>query len=309
MKTFILKWNPAISSVSMEDMRLAITDAWDSLDSDFNWSVYEWEKAKKGDRVFMLRVGRGKTGIMASGYFSSDPYEDDDWRGSDEKRHYSEIIFDFMLYPLGNKILDPKTLQKEIPSVDWKGGHSGILITEEESCKLEKVWNNFLKENDYLFDPIPKNTIFHSLLIRTWGIAFNAHKGQVDKAGKDYFQAHIMDVFDKVDTLYGEDENVCITEVVALLHDVVEDTDWTFEKLKDQGFTKEILEALACVTKQNGEDYDHFVERAKGNRYAKAVKIADLKSNMDVTRLNEISDVDVERLRKYHKAFKYLTAE
>ena len=308
MKTIILKWNPAISSVTMEDMQWSISETWDTLDSDFNWSIYDWEKAEKGDRVFMLRVGRGKVGIMASGWLSSDIYEGDDWRGTDEKRRYADILFDVMIYPQRNNILDTKTLQKEIPSVDWKGGHSGVVISDEEASKLESVWHNFLKENDDLFQPETENT-FNSLLVRAWGIAINAHKGQVDKAGKNYFEAHILDVFNKVDSIYDEDENVCVTEIVALLHDVVEDTDWTIEKLREQGFTDDILDALACVTKKDGENYEQFVERAKANRFAKAVKIADLKSNMDVTRLNEITDVDVERLRKYHRAYKFLNAE
>ena len=109
--------------------------------------------------------------------------------------------------------------------------------------------------------------------------------------------------------LYDEDYNICITDVVALLHDVVEDTDWTIDALREQGFTEEILEALMCVTKKEGESYGRFVERSKANRFAREVKIADLRSNMDITRLNEITDKDVERLRKYHKAYKFLTAE
>lgn len=308
MKTIILKWNPAISSVSMQDMQWAVQDTWQTLDSDFNWSIYEWEKAEKGDRVFMLRVGRGKTGIIASGWLASNPYEGDDWRGSGEKRYYADILFDTMIYPMRNNILDTKALQAEIPTVDWKGGHSGVVITDEEAEKLEELWKSFLKENSDLFEPDASNT-FKSLLVRAWGIAFNAHKGQVDKAGSDYFTSHIEDVYNKVKPIYDEDENNCITEIVALLHDVVEDTDWTMEKLGEQGFSDEMLDALACVTKKEGEDYEQFVQRAKANRFAREVKIADLKSNMDITRLNEITDVDVERLRKYHKAYKYLTSD
>ena len=311
MNTFILKWDPTVSSVTMDEMRYAIENAWDSIESDFNWSVYEWEKAKKGDRIFLLRVGRGKTGVIASGYFSSDPYEDEDWRifSGHEKIRYSDVIFDFMILPLGNKILDTKTLQKEIPTVDWKGGHSGVPITAEESAQLEEIWSRFLEDNDYFEDSIFEETAFQGLQARAWGIAFNAHKGQVDKAGNDYFESHILDVHNKVETILDEDENVCITKVIALLHDVVEDTDWTIEQLRQQGFTEDILEALAYVTKKGGEDYEHFIERINKNRYAKAVKIADLKSNMDITRLNEVTDTDVERLRKYHKAYKSLTAK
>lgn len=308
MKTIILKWNPAISSVSMEDMKWAIQERWVSLDSDFNWSIHDWEKVEKGDRVFMLRVGRGKVGIIASGWLSSDTYEGDDWRGTDEKRRYADILFDVMIYPQRNNILDAKILQKEIPSVDWKGGHSGVVISEEEAAKLESVWKNFLKDNSYLFEPETDNT-FCGLLVRAWGIAINAHKGQVDKVGKDYFESHVMDVYDKVEPLFDKDGNDCVTEIVALLHDVVEDTDWTTDALREQGFSEEILEALMCVTKQEGETYEQFVERAKSNRFACKVKIADLRSNMDITRLNEITDEDIERLRMYHKAYKFLTAE
>lgn len=183
-----------------------------------------------------------------------------------------------------------------------------VIISEEEAARLESVWNNFLKENPHLFEPETDNT-FSSLLVRAWGIAINAHKGQVDKAGKDYFTSHVMDVYEKVTPLYDEDYNICITDVVALLHDVVEDTDWTIDALREQGFTEEILQALMCVTKKEGESYERFVERSKSNRFAREVKIADLRSNMDITRLNEITDKDVERLRKYHKAYKFLTAE
>lgn len=118
-----------------------------------------------------------------------------------------------------------------------------------------------------------------------------------------------MDVYEKVTPLYDEDYNICITDIVALLHDVVEDTDWTIDALREQGFTEEILEALMCVTKKEGESYKRFVERSKSNRFAREVKIADLRSNMDITRLNEITDKDVERLRKYHKAYNFLSAE
>lgn len=308
MNTLILKWNPAISSVSMDDMKEAIDDMWDSLDVGFNWSIYDWEKAGKGDRVFFLRVGRGKTGIMASGWLFSDLYLDDDWRGSGDKRHYADIIFDFMIFPHKNNILDTRTLRKEIPSVEWDGGHSGVCITEDEACKLEQVWKEFLHENEHQFDPKAKYT-FRRLEPKAWSIAYNAHKGQVDKAGKDYFEAHVKDVHERVEYIFDKDSPYDLTAIVALLHDIVEDTDWTIERLRDEGFPEDVLTILDCVTKREDEDYGHFIERIKPNRYARAVKIADLESNMDIKRLNEITDEDVERLRKYLKAYKYLTAE
>ena len=95
---------------------------------------------------------------------------------------------------------------------------------------------------------------------------------------------------------------------MGVLHDVVEDTDWTFDALLNEGFPTEIVDALRCVTKiTDDEPYDDFIERVKTNSLAVAVKINDLIDNLDVRRLNEITDKDVMRMRKYLKAYKELT--
>ena len=97
-------------------------------------------------------------------------------------------------------------------------------------------------------------------------------------------------------------------KIVGVLHDVVEDTDWTFERLAAEGFSAEIIEALRCVTKlSENEPYDKFIARVKENPLAVAVKLNDLTDNMDIRRLPYISDKDVKRLKKYLKAYKQLT--
>jgi hypothetical protein len=99
-------------------------------------------------------------------------------------------------------------------------------------------------------------------------------------------------------------------QIVGVLHDVIEDTDWTFEALEAEGFSQEIIGALRCVTKiSENENYDDFIERVKKNPLAVAVKINDLTDNMDIRRLPYLSDTDVKRLKKYLKAYKKLVGE
>ena len=140
-----------------------------------------------------------------------------------------------------------------------------------------------------------------STLQRAIEIATEAHKGQYDKAGNDYIghQLRVMEM--------GKTEN---EKIVGVLHDVVEDTDWTFEALAAEGFSEEVIAALRCVTKlSENENYDDFIERVKKNPLAVAVKINDLSDNMDIRRLPYLSDKDVKRLKKYLKAYKRLVGE
>lgn len=140
-----------------------------------------------------------------------------------------------------------------------------------------------------------------STLQKAIEIATQAHKGQVDKAGNDYI-GHPLRVMEMGRT----DEE----KIVGVLHDVVEDTDWTFEMLEAEGFSKEVIDALRCVTKvSENENYDDFIDRVKNNPLAVAVKINDLSDNMDIRRLPYLSDKDVKRLKKYLKAYKRLIGE
>jgi hypothetical protein len=89
---------------------------------------------------------------------------------------------------------------------------------------------------------------------------------------------------------------------------VVEDTDWTLERLKQRGFPSEVLAAIDCVTKREGEQYPDFVERAASNPIALVVKLADLEDNMDIRRMKEVTLKDQERLAKYLAAYRRLKA-
>lgn len=140
-----------------------------------------------------------------------------------------------------------------------------------------------------------------STIERAIQIATEAHKGQFDKAGREYI-GHPIRVMEMGKT---EDE-----KIVGVLHDVIEDTDWTFERLEAEGFSQEVINTLRCVTKTSeNENYDKFIDRVKKNPLAAAVKINDLTDNMDIRRLPYLSDKDVKRLKKYLKAYKRLTGE
>jgi (p)ppGpp synthase/HD superfamily hydrolase len=130
-------------------------------------------------------------------------------------------------------------------------------------------------------------------------IATEAHRGQLDKAGNEYI-GHPLRVMAMGKTTEEK--------IVGILHDVVEDSSWTFERLAAEGFSAPIIEALRCLTKQpDSEPYDKYIARIKHNPLAVAVKLNDLTDNMDIRRLPYLSDKDVKRLKKYLKAYKQLT--
>ena len=129
-------------------------------------------------------------------------------------------------------------------------------------------------------------------------IAVSAHEGQTDKGGNPYI-LHPLRVMMSVES---ESE-----KIVAILHDVVEDSDWTFDALLEQGFSHEIIEALKSVTKESeDEDYDAFIQRAIQNPIGRKVKIADLKDNLDVTRIPVLQEKDIQRIDKYKRALSTL---
>lgn len=138
-----------------------------------------------------------------------------------------------------------------------------------------------------------------SLLEKAIAIAVEAHRGKNDRAGQPYI-LHPLRVMFRVES---EAERI-----VAALHDVVEDHGdvWPMERLRQEGFPPEILEALDGVTKRDGESYEQFVERSARNPISTRVKLADLEDNMDVRRLSQVTEKDRERLNRYVAAYRRL---
>ena len=138
-----------------------------------------------------------------------------------------------------------------------------------------------------------------STLERAILIAAQAHLAQVDKSGAPY-------ILHPLRVMLRTESNVEM--IVAVLHDLVEDTEWTLSDLRREGFSESVLQAIDSLTRRPGESYPQFVDRVKINPVARVVKLADLEDNMDVKRLHSMGDSDFSRLKAYHQAWKSLSA-
>ncbi len=128
-------------------------------------------------------------------------------------------------------------------------------------------------------------------------LCFEAHKEQVDKSGLPY----VFHPFHLAEQMETEE-----TTVVALLHDVIEDTDYTLADLTEMGFDKVITDAIALMTHADGVDYMDYVRAIKRNPIAKTVKLADLRHNSDLTRTDVVDEKVLKRREKYLQAIALL---
>ena len=143
------------------------------------------------------------------------------------------------------------------------------------------------------------------MLAKAIQIASEAHLNQIDKGGKPYI-LHPLWVMDRVRHL-GEDYMI-----VAVLHDVIEDTNWTLDNLRIilsacDNYTDNIITALSLLTKVlEDQDYMNYIRNISFNPIAKEVKLRDLEHNTKITRLKGLRKKDFDRLEKYHRAYTYL---
>lgn len=139
--------------------------------------------------------------------------------------------------------------------------------------------------------------IYTEMTKKAMKLCFAAHKEQTDKSGVPYV-FHPIHLAEQMDT----EETV----IVALLHDVVEDTAYTVQDIADMGFSRKITDALALLTHDASIPYMEYVSQVRENALAKAVKLVDLKHNSDLSRLDEISEESLARMKKYEKAIALL---
>ena len=142
--------------------------------------------------------------------------------------------------------------------------------------------------------------IYTDLTKKAMKISFQAHKDQLDKSGLPYV-FHPFHLAEQMDEQYA----VC----VALLHDVVEDSDVTYDDLRGEGFPETVINAIAEMTHDDGTPYMEYVRRLKSNPLAKKVKLADLRHNSDLSRLDSVTPADAERAKKYQQAIALLESE
>jgi (p)ppGpp synthase/HD superfamily hydrolase len=136
-----------------------------------------------------------------------------------------------------------------------------------------------------------------TLLEKAIEIALRAHAGQKGKDGSPYI-LHPLRVMTRV----GTDEE----RIAAVLHDVVEDSDVTLDDLRQAGFSEKVLTTVKLLTHEEGVSYEDYVNRLKSDPMARRIKLADLEDNSDIRRLSGIEEKDLERLRKYHRAWQIL---
>lgn len=139
--------------------------------------------------------------------------------------------------------------------------------------------------------------IYTELTKKAMKLCFAAHKDQVDKSGMPY----VFHPFHLAEQMTDE-----LTTVTALLHDVVEDTPYTLENLREMQFPEEVLGALTLLTHDDETSYLEYVSRLKSNPIARAVKLADLRHNSDLTRLDQVNEKAQKRVEKYKKAIALL---
>ena len=139
--------------------------------------------------------------------------------------------------------------------------------------------------------------IYTDVTKKAMKLCFQAHKDQTDKSGIPY----VFHPIHLAEQMKDED-----TTVVALLHDVVEDTDYTLEDLREMGFNERVIAAIALMTHAEGVPYMDYVAKIKDNPIAKAVKLADLAHNSDITRMDVVDEKAIARVEKYAKAIRFL---
>lgn len=147
--TFLMRWNPSISSFTLDLYRsiLEQCDQNGSVGFFLDWSIYEHDQAAEGDQYYMLRLGDDHAGVVFRGSFLSDPYPGEDWAGKGRSRYYVDMT---AVHPVGAD--DParipiERLQQALPAIDWTRGHSGVLLTSDQTAVLDALWAEAFAED------------------------------------------------------------------------------------------------------------------------------------------------------------------
>ncbi len=178
----------------------------------------------------------------------------------------------------------------------------GYAIPDDENNIRDRELRKLFEKNRNLWDRVRRSPSFYEndnkeYLANAFSIALDAHEGQFDKGGREYIH-HCIDVMGTMDSIEES--------VTGLLHDVIEDSNWTFKKLKDEGISDEIITAIDSVTKRKSEDYFDFINRAKLNKIGRRVKAADLLYNLNIKRISNPTKKDFVRTDKYKMAAEIL---
>ena len=198
MKTYILLWNPAISDYSFKSYSREYLR---NVGTVITWELREFENVKPGDRVFWLRCGEGKTGILMAGSIYESPFQEAHWKNPGEMTSYAPFLVEYAVDPEEVPIITTEMLQKEMPEFEWNGGHSGRLLNPEYAEKLEMMWARYVLEHVDMFESKsvaacddeviakfqPASTIIQDHMVRVKG-------GNCEACGYDFYQVFGEDV-------------------------------------------------------------------------------------------------------------------
>ena len=198
MKTFILLWNPEISNYSFKSY---CREYLRNVGNVITWNLHDYEEAQPGDRVFWLRCGEGRTGILMAGTIYESAFEDVHWRYPEQRTSYVPFLVEYAVDPEEMPLITTDMLRKEMPDFEWNDGHSGRLLNPEYAEKLEMMWAKYVMENAEAFESKsiaasddellakyqPANDIIHEHMVRVKG-------GTCEVCGYDFYQVFGEDV-------------------------------------------------------------------------------------------------------------------
>lgn len=141
-----------------------------------------------------------------------------------------------------------------------------------------------------------------TMLAKAIYVAVNAHADQYDKGGN----AYILHPLKVMHYLKSNDSEL---QCIAVLHDVIEDTDVTYQHLEEIGMSARVIEGVRCLTKQKGETQEQYFAKVCSNKDAMLVKLCDLRHNSDIRRLKGVTEKDIRRIEKYHKMYLEIEAK
>lgn len=256
----------------------------------FDWTgghsgrVLDAESADKLERLWSAFLEQHDGMFHKYAYKQTEYDEDDDYDDDDDEREFWVDVKDT------GEIVIEDDFEYEIEVRGWTLDETKEKLYNVLSALGADVSNVHLRYSDVMQKMEP-------LYEKALSIASSKHHGQMDKGGQPYL-GHLVRV-----------SNACTSDkakIVALLHDSIEDTDVTPEYLRTEGFPEDVVKSILAVTRKTDEEYEDFMQRVAKNRLGREVKIRDLEDNMDVRRLEELTDSNIERLKKYFKAWRYL---
>lgn len=295
MKTFILKWRPRISNYKFSEFSYNLQNI-DYL--EFNWQVDEYEKAKAGDRFYMLVTGTKREGVVMKGYFISDPYEDADWAGRDRAVHYVRMDVQVMIDPRRCPILLTSELSNAMPKFDWNHCRCGSELPEEYIDVMESMWDEYFENNEDIFDWKNANhrfipfTIDDALLI-----ASDVHENHLDIYGNSVFlHVYKMGILGK-----NREEKIC-----GYLHEFLDCEGYSVEDLVEMHCPERIIKTLELLKYDKDMPYLDYIRKIgeSGNKTAIAVKCNDLYDTLSLDK----DAGNLEQMRMHAEAIQLLAS-